>query len=469
MYCEYVIVIQLISILNLVFFVGIGCASIDSQVAKHPNFYWKPKGKASNLGAVAGYDVKASPAGGYDLSQILDLALSNSTQTRVAWQNAKAAAADKLRVDAAFYPQLSGSVGVGQENPKQPPGENWQGSWVLSPSVTIQYMLFNFTSRAAASAAAAEGLKAANYVYNQSLQDLVLNVTEQFYALYDSVATLSVLQTNIDEAETTFEAASKRLKVGLGSEQDAALAESTYRNAQYQYEALVGIVESKRAALAQLIGLKISDDLRLNMSSLEDSDLKKLHVENLKPLIESAIDQRQDLRASHATSRQALLSMKSASFAQWPEFNLNFNTSFDQLLPFSKGATLNLAATVSIDWDIFSGFASHAQYLKNSSAYNASLENLRQKELDIYAEVWTHFHSFKSTEKQLSAAKTLLDSAESSFKAAYASYTNGLSTLINLLSAQETLSNARKIKIVAISDRAIAAARLSHALGRKEL
>ncbi len=64
-------------------------------------------GLCADLGNVTGQEL--------NLPTLIDLALSNNPQTRVAWYSAKSAAAQLGETNSAYYPQVSGNLSVDRE------------------------------------------------------------------------------------------------------------------------------------------------------------------------------------------------------------------------------------------------------------------------------------------------------------------------------------------------------------------
>lgn len=127
------------------------------------------------------------------LDDLVDLALENNTATRIYWFQAKSYAAQKGSAMAAYYPQVS--VGAQVYRSKIRPSLGYGGSSIpigtyyetgFGPSAEI-----NWISSISASAKrrwnpAQNALLAANFDYNQTIQDVVLNVAVAYYDFYSA-------------------------------------------------------------------------------------------------------------------------------------------------------------------------------------------------------------------------------------------------------------------------------------------
>jgi outer membrane protein TolC len=86
-------------------------------------------------------------------------------------------------------------------------------------------------------------------------------------------------------------------------------------------------------------------------------------------------------------------------------------------------------------------------------------------EQDVVNSVWTSYFDLKTAAQRIETAKDLLASATESEEVALGRYTEGVGTLLDLLTAQSALAAARAQDIAARADWFVSAARLLHATG----
>ena len=126
----------------------------------------------------------------------------------------------------------------------------------------------------------------------------------------------------------------------------------------------------------------------------------------------------------------------------------------------------NYGLGVNLTWTLFDGFDKQYKELEHYASMKVKLFELHKKKLEVLQEVWTEFHAFRSAKQLLSSSTALEKAARESLKAVRIGYGAGLNSLLDLLSAQKTLSNARLKRISAQSSLAIHWAKLAYVAGQ---
>ena len=122
-------------------------------------------------------------------------------------------------------------------------------------------------------------------------------------------------------------------------------------------------------------------------------------------------------------------------------------------------------AGVTVKWDIFTGF-SHVNSLKQAEAErDAARADLENSELDVAANVWRAYYSYRTAGRKYDYAQALLAASQSSYNSNVKSYGHGLATVIDLLSAERELAAARYTMIRSKAELLISAAAVTFATG----
>ena len=101
------------------------------------------------------------------------------------------------------------------------------------------------------------------------------------------------------------------------------------------------------------------------------------------------------------------------------------------------------SALLTLRWDLFTGFRHLNDMRSAESAREGARADLRSLEVDATAEVWRAYYEFESSLSKYQYALSLLASAKEAYAANSETYRQGLSTIIELLTAQRDLANAR--------------------------
>ena len=188
------------------------------------------------------------------LDELLDDALRTNPGTRRAWQEAHAARRRLGRRARALSParlrqRVGGRRRANEVNGKQPPVDA-----VREPGIAIDYLLFDFGRREAAVESARQLLFAANWRYDQNIQDVLLRVAAAYYALVGRRALVAADEESLADARLVLRAADERLKVGTGTIVDVYQARAGVARIELDLATDRGAVENARGALATAVG-----------------------------------------------------------------------------------------------------------------------------------------------------------------------------------------------------------------------
>ena len=152
---------------------GVSGASPAPQVA------WTPP--ASALRDLPRADTSGTPAVPADLAdrirrltlaEIVDIGLRNNAATKLAWANAQAAAAAYGSQRGEWLPIVDGDVTGTRLKTVASQGRTAVEQSVLTPSVTLSYLVFDFGGRGGRVEGARQQLFAASFTHNAAIQDV---------------------------------------------------------------------------------------------------------------------------------------------------------------------------------------------------------------------------------------------------------------------------------------------------------
>lgn len=474
------------------------CVNVDESVAQKPSMYWKaPKDAVSereiapenittdgiredtskkNADAKAKVDVKKMSLSAaeklelgqfLDLSELVDIALENNTSTRVYWFQAKAYAAKLGKANSSYYPQIS--VGAQVYRSRTTPsiqyfpsiGRYYETGY--GPSAEINWLLCDFGKREAQVQAAREALRAANFDYNQTLQDVVLSVNVAYYNLYAALGGVRAATMAIEDATASYKSADARLKNGVGKTQDALNALANLRNKEYAYQKAISQVETARAQLASVLGIRVSEKLKISQDvTLPTSEATNGRIDEL---IAKALRSRQSVLSAYAKLRQTEASEKIAKRDFLPKIGAYGQAAYMEYSDDKRGAQQQYTVGAQLEWSIFEGFARKYELINARATKRVQEQNLKAEEISIISDIWKYYHSYQSALKQVASMKAVVEANEQAYEATRIGYENSINSITDLLNAQNSLSLAREESVVANSNLAISIAQLAHATG----
>ena len=114
---------------------------------------------------------------------------------------------------------------------------------------------------------------------------------------------------------------------------------------------------------------------------------------------------------------------------------------------------------------LFTGFEVKNDTEKARQDAAASASRADTLEQQVILEVWTSYYGLKTATQLVSTTRDLLASAEQSERVAMGRYQEGVGTILDLLTAQSALADARAEEILARSSWFYALAQLAHDVG----
>ena len=108
---------------------------------------------------------------------------------------------------------------------------------------------------------------------------------------------------------------------------------------------------------------------------------------------------------------------------------------------------LDYGAGFTFEWNLFEGFATANAVNQATAKREAAQAEFDALQLQIIKEVWKSYADVKTAIRKREYALALLKASEESHAALRESYANGLSTVIELLTAERNLASARFTEI----------------------
>src|SRR5271156_4960464 len=237
----------------------------------------------------------------YDLPALIDIALNNKPDTRLTWNQARAAAAAYGASRAPYYPVIGTQVAGGYERELfQLPTQNGViKQWQITPMIEFTYTLLDFGRRDAGAAAARAQLAAANFSFNRKLQDVVFATQRACYSTGAAKAAVKPAEENVELAQTDDEAVSRRVDLGLATEPELLLSRETLAQSQYDLASAHLLVREAQASMAVALG--VAANAPLDVPSLESIPIPSGLGSQVDQLIDAAVRNRPDLAAQVAT------------------------------------------------------------------------------------------------------------------------------------------------------------------------
>jgi outer membrane protein len=476
------------SLATWAFFVLLGgCANITSRPELYPD-NWAPQGSdrewipspivASHYTIGVTTDRPTSPATTslpnsqtYDLVGLVDIALRNNPETRRQWEAARSAAAQFGASQAPYYPQADvHSINGYERTIVELPGEPGKlERWQSQPVMEITYTLLDFGRRHSAAEAAHNRLIANNFILNRAIQDVVFGTQSAFYAIDAAQAAVSAARQNLALAQTDFDAVKQRIDLGLATEPELLLAKERVAQSRFDLANAHLLVHDAEAQLAIALGLPANAIPQIE--GLEQEPVPKSLNAEVDLLIAQARRQRPDLAARVASVRAGEAEVSQARAQFFPVVGLSaaygenlWNYTFATPRTAQTGQP-QYAAFLTLRWDIFTGFRRLNDVRRAEADREVARAELKTLEIEAISQVWRAYYEFESSLSKYDYAESLIAASQESYDANLETYREGLSTIVELLTAERDLANARYTIIQSKAELLTAYAAVAYAAG----
>jgi outer membrane protein TolC len=434
-----------------------------------PQTHWQPPAEA--IRELAPRDTEAVAAVPADLgdrirrlslSEIVDIGLRNNASTRLAWANAQAAAAAYGSARGERLPTIDGDVTGTRLKTVASQGRTAVEQSVLTPSVSLSYLLFDFGGRGGRIEGSRQELLAAGFTHNAAIQDVVLQIQVAYFQYLAARSLLEAQHTTLAEAQANLSAAEERRRVGVATIADVLQARTAASQAQLDLQSTEGNLQTTRGALALALGLpaNLPYDVDSTAAAVPVAPL----ADSVDALIGSALKGRPDLAAARSTAEAARAGLGEARSSLLPSLSLNATAGRTYATTIPNGAnSYNLSLGLSVP--IFNGFS--RQYDLRQAEYEAEAASARTETLrqQVVYQVFSAYYALQTSTRRVRTAEDLMASAQQSSEVALARYKAGVGTVLDLLAAQSALAGARAQQVDARLAWSVSLAQLAHDAG----
>jgi outer membrane protein len=417
-----------------------------------PGIIWQPRGAqalAKESAAKPHDNIALVPDRICTLAELIDLAEQHNPETRVAWQEAKSKADELGIARSSLYPTLTAvSLAVslrtatltGQYFHRQTEG-------VFEPILHVEYLVFDAGGRSGEIDVAKANLLASDLSFNDTHRRIVFQVAEAYYRFLNVQGLRQAAESSLENAKAVEEDAKARLENGLATKPDELEATAARAQADLDLQAAVGAVDIARGDLATALG--VDPGTVFTVEGIDQLKLPSSIADSVDQEIDRAFSQRPDLLQQLARLRAANAAIRQVRSQYFPTLSFKGDGGLaraygqQDILPgsYAQGEVWN--AALELRWNLFDGARREyriAQANADKKAAQAQIDALRDQ---IANQVWSAYTNMRTALRQQQAAAALLTASQESYEAAYQSYGYGVRNLLDVVSAQKALAQAR--------------------------
>jgi outer membrane protein TolC len=415
------------------------------------------------LAAVSGPtdDVRAAKL--LTLEEAITLAQQHSPVLKASRQDLRASAAERMIAGGAYLPKVDVSeTFTNTNNPAQAFGLilnqgrftsaefntatlNRPGSTEnYRSAVTLTQPVYNGGREKLGVQLAEIGQETSAEQFTQAQQRVHFVVTKAYYDLVMAKAMLTVAKDSVQTAQANLKHVQSRYKDGLAVKSD--LLQADVRLAALREDAIRG----EQAVRVAAIGLRHAIGLDEEVDAAKPLGVEEGRTLDLHLLVSRALEQRPDYRTLAAELRKTQVGVQMARSAYLPNVNLQTSYELNNTAPLSPNGSNNYVALGIVSLNLFNGMSDQAQVQKAKAVQEKVRELLDAKRREIEVEVVDAYYALAAASERMMVTQAAVAQAEENLRIIGNRYRSGLSPILDLLSAEFTLNQAKQNRIRAI-------------------
>ena len=337
-------------------------------------------------------------------------------------------------------------------------------------NVSLSQTLFDAGQREAVNTEARRAVDAAEFSRRNTRQTIILNVTQDYYQLLLNRDLVKVAQAQVARYQQTEDVTQAQIDAGTTAAKDIYQARSDFANAQVTLLNDQNAVQTASATLKNALGVDLNGVVQIAPLTAGDT-LPPVPVSGQGPSLEDALTaafaQRPDLRQQQAVVQSdaaALrLAQREAGVSVKGDYVLNYQASND------VGARgVNSQFLVTGSYPLFDAGNARGAVQIAQAARDAALDQLELVRQQVRLDVEQAYSTRQTNLDAAGLAQAAVTAAQVNYDAAVASRKEGIGTVLDITTAQATLTQAQSQYVTAVYNFYIADAQLERAIGRND-
>ncbi|MCE9559239.1 MAG: TolC family protein [Armatimonadetes bacterium] len=400
---------------------------------------------------VLGFLLAGAQAYGQDqltLADALRLAARMNGTVRAAYANLDAVRSQMKVSQSAFLPTLTPNYNWTTSSTKYETGlQRTLGRRNLSEGqldLTLNYKLLDSGTRQLNYNSSRNDFEASEFNALQTLRNTLFTVHVQYY---ETLRAQQILRVNTEQEKRSaqiLDFTKKCEEVGAGPRKDILQAEADFLNDKVNRISAEIDVENAEATLKATIGFDAADDLpKLSADGELESSRGNL---DLRSALKAGLTARADLRAQRKTIKSLENDIRIAKIDAGLTWSIDA-TVRNSFAPdnFNRSA-LSLNATMPL----YDGHRSKEIVNIRRANLEAQLANLTQNEREIKADIEAAYKRHVQIRRVLEASKLAFEAAKQNFDVAVVGQEKGKFNLLEIQSAQVSLTTAEVNSVQAL-------------------
>ncbi len=301
---------------------------------------------------------------------------------------------------------------------------------------------------------------------NERLQNyrVALDVSQQYFNILAARESRAAAQAQFAQADQQLKVASARVAAGAATLSDSLRSVIAVGNAQLSILSAENNIRVASANLTRLVGT----NTEVTASNEEGREIPVVSIDSTQ--IRSLIDQAPSIVSARHQVNAAIQSRRATRTSYLPTMSMGYGYSgnrTDEAFapgggPFSSLRTLRL----NFNYQLFGGLQREENVARAQVAESNAAAQLRDARLSVEQQVTQLLGSLRLAEARIGIQLSSVSAGEEDLRVQNQRYALGSSTLLDVLTSQSTLNQARFSLIQARYDARLAKAQIEALIGR---
>lgn len=340
--------------------------------------------------------------------------------------------------------------------------DNNSSTTSLNGSVNSSIELFDGFRRSAESRSARANRESAV----ESLEDVRfqqgLQTTNQFFDVLAATQLVRVREASVRRADEQLKVSIARLRAGAAIRSDSLRSLVTLGNARIQLINAGTQLATAAANLGRLIGLDGP------AAAVDDSGFYRVtDLLDTTALRAEALARAPQVRTAEAAARAARASIGVARSGYWPTVTLAGSSSINGSEQSDFTFRQQRQASLTVNWAVFNRFTREQNIANQTSNAETSEASANEVRRQVLASLTTRLAELEASQVRIGITQTSLAAASEDIRVQQERYRLGVATIVDVLTSQESLTQAEVDAVTARFDYLRAKAQIQALIGRQ--
>ena len=288
---------------------------------------------------------------------------------------------------------------------------------------------------------------------------------ERYYQLLKDLRLVEVFREAANLSEEQLKRTQSMFEIGSVSQGDVFRAKTTFGTDKISLIQQENAVKNSRAALNVALGR--AADAPLEIADFAEVEVPRTYEMN--QVMQTAVQNNPNLKRYEASMSAASYGVKvgKAQYLPSVNFSASYRRSDQEASKVYSDLDKNFTASIGlgVDLNLFNGFADKARVDREAANYHIARENMIEQERLIGQQVQQALLALEAWSEISAINNDNLVSAQEDLRLAQERYRVGAGTLLDIITAQTSLTRAKSTLIRAKYDARISEAQLKEAMG----